>query len=67
MVLPEYQGKHIGTGILNNLLEQINKYKEVNPYIRVYLGAAKGKEHFYEKLGFVSRPTDNLGPGMILK
>jgi hypothetical protein len=26
---------------------------------------AKGRETFYEKHGFVARPTDALGPGMI--
>lgn len=67
MVLPEYQGKNIGRGIINKLLEQINEYKKVNPNIRTYLGAAKGKEGFYEKFGFIARPTDDLGPGMILK
>lgn len=66
MVLPEYQGKNIGTGIMNKLLEQINEYKKVNPYIRTYLGAAKGKEGFYEKFGFVTRPNEDLGAGMAL-
>ena len=67
MVMPEYQGKNIGTGIMNKLLEQINEYKKVNPEIRTYLGAAKGKEGFYKKFGFIARPTEDLGPGMILK
>lgn len=67
MVVPEYQGKNIGTGIMQNLLAQINEYKKVNPYIRTYLGASKGKEGFYEKFGFVSRPNEELGAGMILK
>lgn len=66
MVLPEYQGKNIGTGILNNLLDKINEYKKVNPNIRTYLGAAKGKEGFYEKFGFVTRPNEDLGAGMAL-
>lgn len=66
MVLPKYQGKKIGTGIMKELLKQIDKYKTVNPYIRTYLGASKGKEKFYEKFGFVSRPNDELGAGMIL-
>ena len=66
MVLPEYQGKNVGTGIINKLLEQVNEYKKVNPYIRTYLGAAKGKESFYEKFGFVTRPNDDVGAGMIL-
>lgn len=66
MVIPEYQGKKIGTGIMNKLIEKINEYKKINPEIRTYLGASKGKEHFYEKFGFVSRPNKELGAGMIL-
>lgn len=48
------------------LLEQVDRYKKVNPNIRTYLGASKGKEGFYEKFGFISRPNDKLGAGMIL-
>ena len=66
MVIPEYQGKQIGTGIMYKLLEQVDRYKKVNPNIRTYLGASKGKESFYEKFGFISRPNDKLGAGMIL-
>lgn len=66
MVIPEYQGKKVGTAIMNELLKQINEYKKVNPYIRTYLGASKGKEAFYEKFGFVARPNEKLGAGMIL-
>ena len=66
MVIPEYQNKHIGTGIMENLLSQINEYKKINPDIRTYLGASKGKEPFYEKFGFISRPNEDLGSGMIL-
>ena len=66
IVIPEYQGKQIGTGIMNKLIEKINEYKKINPEIRTYLGASRGKEHFYEKFGFVSRPNEELGAGMIL-
>ena len=66
MVRPEYQGVGIGTGIMNNILEKVNEYRKVNPAIRVYLGASKGKEGFYEKFGFVSRPNESLGAGMVL-
>ena len=66
MVIPEYQGKQIGTGIMNKLIEKINEYKKMNPEIRTYLGASKGKEAFYEKFGFVPRPNEELGAGMIL-
>ena len=66
MVIPEYQSKHIGTSIMENLLKQINEYKKINSNIRTYLGASKGKESFYEKFGFISRHNENLGSGMIL-
>lgn len=67
IVKPEFQNKKIGTMILNKLLEKIKKLKKENPDIRVYLGASKGKEKFYEKFGFVKRIDVNLGYGMILK
>ena len=66
MVIPEYQGKQIGTSIMKKLLKQIAEYKKENPKIRTYLGASKGKEAFYEKFGFISRPNEELGAGMTL-
>lgn len=66
MVIPKYQGKKIGSQIMNKLLEKINQKKLENPYVRVYLGASKGKEKFYEKFGFITREEANLGSGMIL-
>lgn len=48
------------------LLKQIDEYKKENPNIRTYLGTSKGKEHFYEKFRFVSRPNEELGARMIL-
>lgn len=67
MVIPEYQGKKIGTKIMNSLLEEVEKYKKINPNIRVYLGASKGKEEFYKKFGFITRKEADLGAGMILE
>ena len=66
MVKPEYQGNKIGTMIMNKLLEKINEIKKENPNLRVYLGASKNKEKFYEKFGFVKRIDADLGYGMIL-
>ena len=66
MVVPEYQSKKIGTTIMNKLLEKIETIKKENPSIRVYLGATKGKEEFYKKLGFITRKEYGLGEGMIL-
>lgn len=66
MVDPQYQGKKIGTMIINKLIEKINEYKKINPKIRVYLGASKNKEGFYKKFGFITRKEADLGEGMIL-
>ena len=67
MVKPEFQNKKIGTMIMNKLLEKIKELKKENPDIRVYLGATKDREGFYEKFGFVKRIDANLGYGMILQ
>ncbi len=67
IVIPEYQRKKIGSLIMNKLLEKIKEIKNENPNLRVYLGASKNKEKFYEKFGFVKRTEENLGEGMILK
>lgn len=66
MVKPEYQGNKIGTMIMNKLLEKIDEIKQENPDLRVYLGASKNKEEFYEKFGFIKRIDADLGYGMIL-
>lgn len=52
---------------MNKLLEKINLIKQENPYVRVYLGASKGKEGFYRKFGFITRSEAGLGEEMILK
>lgn len=67
IVIPEYQSNKIGTIIMNKLLDKINELKKENPNLRVYLGASKNKEKFYEKFGFIKRIDANLGYGMILK
>lgn len=66
MVIPEYQGQKVGTKIMNTLLAKVDEYKKVNPNIRTYLGASKGKEKFYEKFGFKTRSNADLGEGMVL-
>lgn len=67
MVIPEYQSKKIGTLIMNKLLEKIKELKKENPYIRLYLGASKHRESFYERFGFVRRIDADLGYGMVYK
>ena len=67
IVVPEYQSKKIGTMIMNKLLEKISELKKENPSIRIYLGASKNRENFYEKFGFIKRIDADLGYGMIFK
>ena len=45
----------------------LRDHKKINPEIKVYIGALKGKEKFYEKFGFITRNKANLGEAMILK
>jgi GNAT superfamily N-acetyltransferase len=60
IVLPEYQGRGIGTMILNQLVDRCQAIG-----IRdIQLFCARGKRGFYEKNGFEARPDD--APGMQL-
>ena len=52
---------------MNKLLDKIYEIKKENPDLRVYLGASKNREGFFEKFGFISRSDADLGAGMILK
>lgn len=67
MVPEKYQGNGIGRGIMETILNEIKEMKKEIPNLRLYLGASKGKEGFYNKFGFVERPNETLGAGMIWK
>ena len=66
-VLTEYQSKGIGRQIMNMLIEYVKKNSFVGSEVSLCLMCAKGKEGFYEKLGFRSRPHEYGGPGMELQ
>lgn len=51
---------------MHKLLDKIMEIKKENSDLRVYLGASKNKEKFYEKFGFIKRIDADLGYGMIL-
>ena len=67
IVLPGYQRKGIGTELMSNILGWLRDNSNPDEYMQYVIVAAKGKEPFYERFGFVSRPTDDLGPGMTLR
>ena len=64
IVAPEYQGKGIGKEIVSRLVGKVMDAAEKGDTILFVLVAAKGKEKFYEKLGFHTRPSGTEGPGM---
>lgn len=65
MVLPAYQ-RHFGVGktIMYKLLDYIKS--NASPEADIYGMSAKNREGFYINLGFVERPTSQLGAGLVL-
>ena len=64
IVAPEYQRNGLGRKIMEYLLEQIKASMKPGYRIMISLLAAKGKEEFYNKFGFVDRPNEAFGCGM---
>lgn len=65
IVIPEYQKKGVGSVVLQHLIDYVKQLQEPNSQMMLCLMCAKGREEFYEKHGFIARPTKDLGPGMI--
>lgn len=64
IVLPEYQGQGLGRKIMEKIMKTIESWLKPGYRIMVSLVSAKGKEAFYEKFGFISRPDSDHGNGM---
>jgi GNAT superfamily N-acetyltransferase len=65
IIHPDYQGKGIGRALMEYLLRHITDNSLPETTVTISLLAAKGKEPFYEKLGFRVRPNDHEGAGML--
>ena len=64
-VLPEYQGYGIGREIMQKIMDFIrHELSEEGLSVYALLISAQGKESFYNKFGFVTRPTGDRGAGM---
>lgn len=63
IVRPEYQKSGVGKCIMNRIMGFIGENACKGAVIG--LMSAKGKEVFYEKFGFWTRPNENYGCGMI--
>lgn len=65
IVIPEYQGQGVGNQIIESLIDYVKEIQLPGTQIMLDLMCAVGRESFYKKYGFIARPTDKLGPGMI--
>lgn len=64
IVHPTYQEKGVGSKIANMLIKYVNDVTPVGGRSSIQLIAEKGKEAFYENLGFKLIPHDFCGSGM---
>ena len=64
VVQPEYQKRGIGSHVVNMLVGYVETRVPVGGRASIFLAAEKGKESFYEKMGFKRIPHDYCGSGM---
>lgn len=65
MIHPDFQNYGIGGAIIEDLIAHVETLCENGTEIMLDLMCAVGREPFYNRHGFISRPTESLGPGMI--
>ncbi len=66
VVHPSYQKLGVGAALMDRLIEHAESLRMEGTELMLCLMCAKGREEFYKKHGFTARPTDKLGPGMIM-
>ncbi len=64
IVIPEYQHKGIGTEMMRRTVVFMRSTLEDGETIVLYLMSANGKEPFYKRFGFRTRPNEVWGAGM---
>jgi GNAT superfamily N-acetyltransferase len=64
IVDPERQGEGIGKRLMDRVMNYIRRHAVRHTIVG--LMAAKGKEPFYERYGFFSRPNEKFGAGMTI-
>ena len=63
IVLPEYQGKGVGKGLLTHIEDYIRSQLKDGWWSYLQLMSAKNKEGFYLKCGYKAHPHENSGAG----
>ena len=66
IIHPNAQGMGAGVMLMEALISYVKGITEEGTEMMLDLMCAKGREFFYESHGFLARPTENLGPGMIM-
>lgn len=64
VAIPEYQHKGVGKLMMDDLFNYIDKHAAEKAYVG--LMSTPGKEQFYKKFGFIERPSEGFGSGMVL-
>ena len=60
----EYQGQGIGRKLVETVIQRIKDTLEPGYKVKLTLNSSKGKEPFYEKFGFRTRPNEDAGAAM---
>ncbi|MDO4765883.1 MAG: GNAT family N-acetyltransferase [Eubacteriales bacterium] len=64
IVKPQYQGKGIGTLLIQNILKHIENNLPPNSRASIELTSEKGKERFYIRQGFKVLPNEYAGSSL---
>lgn len=64
MVLPAYQGREIGSRMVERAIAHMRAQLRAGWRIKIVLVASKGMEDFYTRFGFKARPNEREGAGM---
>ena len=67
VVLPEYQGRGIGRGMMTRLVRHLKDSLQPGEHSYTILTCAPGKEGFYEKFGFHQVPNEEEGAGLVMR
>jgi GNAT superfamily N-acetyltransferase len=66
IIHPHAQGMGVGSLLMNGLIDYVKEITPEGTEMMLDLMCAKGREDFYIQHGFTARPTQTLGPGMIM-
>jgi predicted GNAT family N-acyltransferase len=63
IVRKDWQHQGVGTRIMELVMKEIGEHAPPGSFVGLF--SAVGLEDFYRRFGFIVRPTDKLGAGMV--